>query len=178
MMNEAGKPYLIVTKGTGVLTRPEYLAALDKGLAHIQVSISSTDDAFAKTYEVGAQTSSSRIADYHKLEDLGYDVALRVSPYMLGHVDWAKLGGHKLLVEFLRVNSWILKWMPVDLSDYELKSGGYRHLPLERKIEELDKASGFDQVSVCEDVDEHYEYWKANVNANKDDCCNLSLTRL
>jgi hypothetical protein len=28
-------------------------------------------------------------------------------------------------------------------------------------------------VSVCEDVDEHYEYWKNNYNPNKEDCCNL-----
>lgn len=27
--------------------------------------------------------------------------------------------------------------------------------------------------SVCEDVDEHWTYWKENINANKDDCCNL-----
>lgn len=27
--------------------------------------------------------------------------------------------------------------------------------------------------SVCEDVDEHYEYWKNNFNNNPDDCCNL-----
>lgn len=31
----------------------------------------------------------------------------------------------------------------------------------------------FDEVPVCEDVAEHYEYWKEAVNFNKDDCCNL-----
>lgn len=29
------------------------------------------------------------------------------------------------------------------------------------------------EISVCEDVTEHYVYWKNNVNFNKDDCCNL-----
>lgn len=27
--------------------------------------------------------------------------------------------------------------------------------------------------TVCEDVTEHYEYWKENYNYNKKDCCNL-----
>lgn len=35
------------------------------------------------------------------------------------------------------------------------------------------EVTGFDEVSVCEDVSEHYEYWKEAVNFNKEDCCNL-----
>lgn len=31
--------------------------------------------------------------------------------------------------------------------------------------------------TVCEDVSSHYEYWMANVNPNKDDCCNLRVTK-
>jgi len=46
-------------------------------------------------------------------------------------------------------------------------------LPLEEKIKQLQKIKGFKEVTVCEDVDEHYEYWKNNVNPNKEDCCNL-----
>jgi len=35
------------------------------------------------------------------------------------------------------------------------------------------KITGFSQLSVCEDVDDHYEYWKEAMNYNKEDCCNL-----
>ena len=35
------------------------------------------------------------------------------------------------------------------------------------------KVTGFDEVPVCEDVAEHYEYWKEAVNFDKNDCCNL-----
>ena len=61
----------------------------------------------------------------------------------------------------------------MDYSQYTLKSGGYRHLPLEAKIEALKKITGFKEVSVCEDVETHFEYWKQHVNPNKEDCCNL-----
>lgn len=30
-----------------------------------------------------------------------------------------------------------------------------------------------DQITVCEDVKAHYDYWNKNVNFNPDDCCNL-----
>lgn len=33
--------------------------------------------------------------------------------------------------------------------------------------------TGFDEVSVCEDVTEHYAYWRECVNHDKGDCCNL-----
>jgi hypothetical protein len=46
-------------------------------------------------------------------------------------------------------------------------------LPLDKKIEYLAKVTGFDQVSVCDDVDDAYAYFKECVNFNKDDCCNL-----
>lgn len=58
---------------------------------------------------------------------------------------------------------------------FDLLIGGSpcTHLPLEKKIEYLAKVTGFDEVSVCEDVSEHYVYWKECVNFNKEDCCNL-----
>ena len=33
--------------------------------------------------------------------------------------------------------------------------------------------AAFDELTVCEDEPSHYEYWRDNVNADKDDCCNL-----
>ena len=91
-------------------------------------------------------------------------------------VDFDRLNSikcNKIIVEFLRVNHWIKKWLPLDYSDYTVKQSGYEHLPLEKKLEYLSKVTGFDEVSVCEDVSEHYEYWKECVNHNKEDCCNL-----
>lgn len=29
------------------------------------------------------------------------------------------------------------------------------------------------RITVCEDEDEAYDYWKTNFNPNKDDCCDL-----
>jgi hypothetical protein len=79
----------------------------------------------------------------------------------------------KILVEFLRVNSWIRKWFDIDYSEYTLKQSGYNHLPLAKKKEYISKVTGFKEVSVCEDVTEHYEYWQDNFNHNSNDCCNL-----
>ena len=63
----------------------------------------------------------------------------------------------------------------VGYSEYTLKHAGYNHLQLERKIEYLNKISGFREISVCEDVDSHFQYWKENVNCSPDDCCNLRI---
>ena len=77
-----------------------------------------------------------------------------------------------VLVEFLRINAWIKKWLQgVDFSRYTLKQSGYQHLPLEEKRCLLGKIQL--PVTVCDDVTEHYQYWKAYVNPNPKDCCNL-----
>lgn len=85
----------------------------------------------------------------------------------------------KILVEFLRVNSWIEKWFGemLDFSLYTVKQSGYRHLPLSVKKELIKVITGFKQVTVCEDESEAYEYWTQNFNPNKDDCCNLRKSR-
>ena len=111
-----------------------------------------------------------------KLQRNGFDVALRLSPFIPGFIDFDRLNAvecDKILVEFLRVNPWIEKWLGMDCSEWTVKHGGYRHLPLERKIDFMEKIRGFREISVCEDEDEAYGYWKANVNHNPDDCCNL-----
>lgn len=86
----------------------------------------------------------------------------------------------KILVEFLRVNHWVSKWLGgmVDLFPYCVKEGGYLHLPIDEKIRHINSikaAFPSAQISVCEDVPEHYELWKKTVNANPEDCCNLRL---
>lgn len=170
---ENKKPYLIVTK-SDLVADDKYLEVLDKDLAHIQITITSTDDEIASRYE-NATRSSDRIKAIEKLQRLGYDVAIRLSPYIIPYVDVDVINAikcDKIIVEFLRVNHWIKKWFDIDYSEYILKEWGYQHLPLEKKIEYL-KRIKIPEISVCEDVKAHYDYWRENFNINKDDCCNL-----
>ena len=173
-LNEAKIPYLIVTK-SHIVADKEYLEILDKDLAHIQITVTSTDDALSKTYEK-ASVPSKRIKAIETLYENGYDVQLRLSPYIPKYVDLNvlnKVKCDKILVEFLRVNTWIKRWFDIDYSEYTIKQGGYMHLPLEKKKEYIKGITGFKEVTVCEDESEAYQYWKYNFNPNPDDCCNL-----
>ena len=174
-MNKRRIPYLIVTK-SDLVASDEYVEILDKELAHVQVTVTTTDDDLSLKYEK-AVVPSRRIAGIEKLQSLGFDVAIRVSPFIPEFIDYDKLNAvkcDKAIIEFLRVNGWIRKWFGdmVDFSNYIVKSGGYRHLPLEIK-KELIKNIHFKEVSVCEDEDNAYEYWKNHFNHNPEDCCNL-----
>ena len=183
MLNRQRVGYLIVTKSHLVAT-DEYLRLLDPALAHVQVSVTCTDDVKALTYEKCSKTSK-RLEAVRRLQDAGIDVALRLSPYIPEFVDLgivAQVLPQKVQLEFLRVNHWIEKWLDglVDLSPYTLKHGGYRHLPLERKIDAVARVKDAlpgTQLSVCEDVPDHWAYWRDHVNACKDDCCNLRRQR-
>ena len=168
--------YLIVTKSAMVA---EYADVMDKELAHIQVTVTTTDDALSKTYEK-ASVPSERIKAIEKLQELGFDVQLRLSPFIPEYIDFEKLSAvkcDKILIEFLRINPWIEKWFDLDFSEYTLKSGGYKHLPLEKKVEYLKKVIGFKEMTVCDDVEEHYLYWQEHFNHNPNDCCNLRNSR-
>lgn len=175
LLNKRRIHYLIVTKSDMVASK-EYLEILDKKLAHIQISITSTDDKTAFNYEK-APSTSRRIAAIEKLDSLGYDVQLRLSPFIPELIDFNILNSikcNRILVEFLRVNTFIKRWFKeIDFSKYTLKQSNYLHLPLEEKIKHINKINGFKELTVCEDVTEHYNYWRDNVNPNKDDCCNL-----
>lgn len=166
LLNKYGIGYLIVTKSDLIC---EYMNILDRQLAHIQISVT-----FAPCEK--AVSTERRIKAVETLHEAGFDVAIRLSPFVPQFVDFERLNSikcNKIIVEFLRVNHWIKKWLPLDYSEYTVKQSGYQHLPLSRKIEYLSKVTGFDEVSVCEDVTEHFEYWREAVNFNKDDCCNL-----
>lgn len=170
-LNEHRQPYLIVTKSDLVA---EYLPILDRDLAHVQVTVTSTG---GSNYEK-APSSARRIKAIEKLQAAGIDVQLRLSPYIPEYIDHKILNAvecDKILVEFLRVNHWIRKWFDLDYSGYTVKQSGYQHLPLETKIRLLEPITGFKELSVCEDETEAYEYWKEHVNHNKQDCCNLRV---
>ena len=174
LLNKHRVEYLIVTK-SAMVADDEYMALFDKDLAHIQITVTTLDDALSVTYEK-ASVPSERIKAIKKLQDAGFDVQLRLSPFIPQFVDVDKLnslGINKILVEFLRVNTWIKKWFDIDYSEYTLKQGNYSHLPLAKKLEYISRIKGFKEISVCEDEDEAYEYWKNNFNHNENDCCNL-----
>ena len=176
LLNEYRVPYLIVTK-SDLVASDEYLKILDKDLAHIQITVTTTYDDLSLSYEK-AVVPSRRIAAIEKLQSLGYDVALRLSPFIPEYVDLDVLNAvkcDKIQVEFLRVNTWIKKWFDIDYTPYVVSQSGYLHRTLEDKKNLLKGITGFKQVSVCEDETEAYEYWKNNVNPNPNDCCNLRL---
>ena len=68
LLNKYGIHYLIVTK-SDLVASDEYVNIMDKTLAHIQITITSTDDNLALTYEK-ATPSSKRIIAIEKLEAL------------------------------------------------------------------------------------------------------------
>lgn len=173
-LNAARISYLIVTK-SDIIADDSYINILDKDLAHIQITVTTTDDKLSQTYEK-ATLPSYRIKAIEKLQANGFDVALRLSPFIDEYIDYDILNNvkcDKIQVEFLRVNTWIEKWFHIDYADYTVKQSGYRHLPLEKKKELIKKITGFKYVSVCEDESEVYEYWQNHFNPNPDDCCNL-----
>ena len=176
ILNRYKVPYLIVTK-SAIVADDEYMEILDPALAHIQITVTTLDDDLAKTYEK-ASPPSMRVKALKRLQDAGYDVQLRLSPFIPKYVDFDALnalGIDKICIEFLRVNSWIKKWFDIDYSEYTVTQSGYQHLPLERKKEYIKQITGFKEMTVCEDETEAYEYWKHNFNHNPEDCCNLRL---
>jgi DNA repair photolyase len=157
----------------------EYIDIMRKDLAHIQITTTSFDAELLAQYEK-ASPPAKRVAAIEKLHALGFDVALRLSPYVEGWVDFEALNAvkcDKILVEFLRVNTTILRRFNVRADDYTIHEAGYLHLPLEKKLEILKKITGFKEVTVCDDCTEHYDYFRDHFNPNPKDCCNLRINR-
>lgn len=177
MLNERRIGYLIVTKSALVAT-DEYMQVMDKDLAHVQITVTTLDDDFyqKRKYEK-ASLPSERIAAILKLQEAGFDVAIRLSPMIEEFMDFNKLnslGIQKGIVEFLRINTWISKWLRIDETKYTHYEGGYKHLPLEEKARIMSRIK-IPELSACEDVRKHYLYLKKRFNPNQEDCCNLRI---
>lgn len=173
LLNKRRIEYLIVTK-SAMVADDEYIDIYDKELAHFQITVTTTDDKLSRSYEK-ASPPSMRIEAIEKLQSNGFDVSLRLSPFIPQYVDIDKINSikcDKVLVEFLRANTWIKKWFDIDYTEYTVKQNGYSHLPLWKKKQYI-KDIHFKEMTVCEDEDEAYWYWKHYFNTNKDDCCNL-----
>lgn len=175
LLNKYKIGYLIVTK-SHLVANDEYMKIYDKDLAHFQITTTCLDDELYKKLDYEkASLPSKRIEAIKKLQENGFDVAIRLSPLIEEYIDFDKLnnlGIEKAIVEFLRVNHWIKQWFKIDYSKFTLKENGYEHLPLEEKKRILSKVK-IPVISICEDVDTHYKYWEENINPNKEDCCNL-----
>ena len=173
-LNQKRIGYLIVTK-SHLVANDEYIKIYDKELAHFQVTVTTTDDKQSLEYEK-ASIPTKRIAAIEKLQGLGFDVQLRLSPFIYEYIDFDILNNvkcDKILVEFLRVNHWIKKWFDIDYKKFTHKENGYNHLPLTIKKEMIKNITGFKEITVCEDCSSHYDYWRNYVNNNREDCCNL-----
>ena len=172
-LNKKGVGYLIVTK-YHLVAEPEYMEIYDKHLAHFQITVTTLDDDLALKYEK-ASVPSKRIRAILRLQEAGYDVAIRLSPIIEPYMDFERLnelGIQKAVVEFLRVNTWVRKWFDIDYGPYKLKQGSYRFPRLEDKKRIISKIK-IPEISVCEDYKPHFKYWQVHINPNKNDCCNL-----
>ncbi|MCK9281559.1 MAG: hypothetical protein M0P71_13115 [Melioribacteraceae bacterium] len=173
LLNNHKINYLIVTK-SDMVASDEYLNVYDKKLAHFQVTITSTS---VNDYE-NAPPPQKRIDAIERLYNCGFDVSVRLSPFIPQNIDLTilnKIKCNKILIEFLKINHWIRKQFDIDYSEYSLRFGGHDNLQLERKIEYLKGVQSFSQKSVGEYVYEHHKYFSNNYNYNKNDCCNLTL---
>lgn len=179
LLNKYKIQYLIVTKSK-LVANNKYLEIYDKDLAHFQITLTCTDDTLYKklNYEK-ASLPSERIKAIETLQQLEFDVSIRLSPFIPEYIDYDILNNikcDKILIEFLKVNYWVKKWFNIDYSKYTLKYGGYEHLALVDKIKFLENIN-FKEQSVGEYVKEHYIYFRDNYNSNKNDCCNLRLSK-
>jgi DNA repair photolyase len=176
MLNRYKINYLILTK-SNLVSDVKYLEIYDKKLAHFQLSITSTSNKISKRYEK-ASLPNERIKSIETLQNNGFDVSVRLSPFIPEFIDVDIINSincSKILIEFLKVNHFTKKWFNIDYSQYTLRYGGYNHLQLTDKIKFVNQITGFEQKSVGEYVREHHEYFSNNINYNKNDCCNLSL---
>lgn len=176
-LNKKSIHYLIVTK-SDLIVEDEYLDILNPNLAHIQVSIPSNDDKVLSATD-NAPNFESRKNTVETLQDNGFDVSLRLSPFLYETVDYDVINDisvDKCLVEFLRIKPNIMNSLRnfISFNKYVVNEGGYKHLRLTEKLNTLKKLQ-FKELSVCDDVTEHYNYFKKYLNYNKNDCCNLRL---
>lgn len=180
LLNKYKIGYLIVTK-SDLVADDEYIKIYDKNLCHIQITLTTeNDDLYKKLNYEKAPLPSKRIKAIEKLQKLGFDISIRLSPYIPEFVninEYKKIKCDKILIEFLKVNHWVKKWFDINYSKYTLKYGGYNHLELEEKIKLVEPFKKFKEHSVGEYVKSHYEYFKNNFNTNKNDCCNLRKGR-
>lgn len=114
-------PVAISTKGTRILTSPEYMTKLKAGKYAVQVTCIGQDDELIKQLEPGAPLVSERIDDLKRLADAGFWTAVRIQPVMPGSSlerdlpnyirTLAKAGVRHILAEGYKVPMRSSEWM-------------------------------------------------------------------
>lgn len=178
LLNKHEIAYLIVSKSSLVADK-DYMEIMDKHLAHIQVSITCLDDGKSSIIEK-ASPPSERIQAIYNLQDAGFDVSLRLSPFIEEYIDIPLLNSlniNKCLIEFLRADTRIMRSFPdIDFQRYGLWDGNFWHLFLYDKLRLLNMVK-LENVTIGDHVPFHHEYWRDNYNPNKYDCCDLCMNR-
>ena len=172
-LNDRNINYLIVTKGALVADCKE----ISPKLGHVQMSITHTHEPPIKDFEQ-ASPWEDRLKAIETINDRGIDAQIRLSPMIPGFIDPDIILASKVdkvLVEFLRVNTFIKRNMRSQFKPWTEQSGAYYHLPLGKKITMLKPYFGKKRLTICEDHPEHYEYFLHNINANPADCCDLRI---
>lgn len=95
-LNKRRIGYLIVTKSS-IVANDEYLKIYDKDLAHFQITVTTTDDSKSVKYEK-ATVPSKRIEAIEKLYKNGFDVQVRLSPFIYEYIDFDILNNIKCKV--------------------------------------------------------------------------------
>ena len=96
---------LLESNGFHETSNDEYLKIYDKELAHFQVTVTTTNDSKSLEYEK-ATVPSKRIEAIEKLYKNGFDVQVRLSPFIYEYIDFEILNNikcNKILVEFFAV---------------------------------------------------------------------------
>ena len=174
-LNDRNINYLIVTKGALVADCKE----ISPKLGHVQMSITHTHEPPIKDFEQ-ASPWEDRLKAIETIYDRNIDAQIRLSPMIPGFIDPEIILASKVdkvLVEFLRVNTFIKRNMHSQFKPWTEQSGAYHHLPLGKKITMLKPYFGKKRLTICEDHPEHYEYFLHNINANPADCCDLRINK-
>ena len=177
LLNDHEIHYLIVTK-SDLISSKKYVELLDPTLAHIQISIETNNDYVLRRLG-DAKPFSIRKQTLETLYDAGFDVSLRLSPFLYDTADFDiinTINVKKCLVEFLRYKPNMADQLGkfIDQEKFTVKENGYRHLSLDQKLDIIAKLN-FSEISLCDSVKEHYLFFQQNINANPNDCCNLDF---
>ena len=80
ILNHYKYPYVIFTR-SDLISHNDYLELIDKNLAAIQFSISSTNDELNKLIEPGAPSAQRRLRALEKINKLGFWTTVRINPF-------------------------------------------------------------------------------------------------
>ena len=133
--------YLIVTK-SDLIIQDKYLEILDKNLAHIQISIPTNNDEVLNATD-NAPNFIRRQITIETLQENGFDVSLRLSPFLFDTADFDVINNIKVdkcLVEFLRTKPSLEKELKdfINFDEYTIKGGAIDTFHLKRNLKYLE----------------------------------------